>query len=1226
MDNWAHLPRAPGLPADRVPAPPISPPVEPRADVPSLDRLPPEWFELLCADIARVIDGGDVRLYGRRGQRQDGIDLYGRAADGTMVAYQAKRSSSFSGRDARTALSRFFEGSLPFSVDRFVLVGTFDDRERGIIDAFEQARIEHPEVELDVWGVYKITAVLRRDRRLTERALGPGWADHLCGVSVAPSGNPGAALREYLMSVERRWSGLPLWLRHRGRPTATTVAELHQRARVISAPDLGRLRRTTSVSVDSVDVLDPTKYHSWRSDVTRVERGSDLTMPLEDAYGAARHVVLMGDPGMGKSWALAAQVCVAARRALNDALEPIPVAMRAADVAGFGERDLLRQAVDAAIDAVDHELAADVMDELANGVLAAVAEGRALYFLIDALDEVPVKQRPATVVKIAALTELHRAVVTTRSSGFGGTAGLADPDRIELEIVPLAPQQSMAYIDAWFGTNAGAGDAVRASVLRPQFSQLARVPLLLAFLCLLADADDPLPERPVDLFRGMIRRLLGRPWRERPDASDDKGTLDLHNPIVDQRISIASYVAYDLATTQRGWVDSVARDELSTIIARACTSGACDWTTAIPDVGGRLARAHQEIDALAELLVSRRGAGRDDLEVGFLHRTLQEFLVAHFVGAFGDPQYLDPLTRHSEVGLLDPSWSQVLTLMAGTAKDGVGLPAQIRSISNDPLGIATLRALQACANVAGRHPDIVDAAIELLRMPTRPYSVQRHLIEALSATGEFDVLVAIAKDRYIRSQLRQLAVWGLGSQRDDQSGAVLYGLLEDPDMWIRGTAAYELGVAGDVSCAISALRDLANIGEPSMQKAALEAIVALAPDEGSRLLRQLSDRDAEVDEAVLEGALGTLAAAGVEIAAVTCADIVRDERADVLIRAAALEALANLDAALTLEVVATVHRASSPILRRAALGALVRVPEGTVTGAGLTRLLRGGDVSDVRDDDPEVLVDLLTDDTIDPVWRAEAIGALRDEVGDSALELLIVRGRAPGVVRAKAAARLWERGLRDVAINAFVALTSDPDPYVRRLATRGLGEAGGENALNVLMQMLHDDGTWVAQEAAGALKRSGHAAAAVDVILSNPTFRRGRLIQLLKILGGERSVAALLREAGRDLDLDGVSALDALAALAECEHAPALIALAETVKGDAFQLQHVGAALRGIIQRHPTCLLTHPGLLDSLDSQDRNDVALLVLASRWGEGVEWLATVDLDSHGRWSRYDERLDK
>ena len=94
-----------------VDAPAIAPPAVTREQTLPFGSLTWENFERLCFRLAhRSGDVEDVRIYGERGQSQEGIDLYVRGATGNYDTWQCKRYQEFTPADLEKAVTKFLEG------------------------------------------------------------------------------------------------------------------------------------------------------------------------------------------------------------------------------------------------------------------------------------------------------------------------------------------------------------------------------------------------------------------------------------------------------------------------------------------------------------------------------------------------------------------------------------------------------------------------------------------------------------------------------------------------------------------------------------------------------------------------------------------------------------------------------------------------------------------------------------------------------------------------------------------------------------------------------------------------------------------------------------------------------------------------------------------------------------------------------------------------------------
>ncbi|RZN39023.1 MAG: hypothetical protein EF813_04465 [Methanosarcinales archaeon] len=101
----------------------IDPPVETRKQELPFGGLTWEDFERLCLRLVRLESTVEhCQLYGVRGQKQEGIDIYARktSADKYSV-YQCKRVRDFGPTNIEGAVSKFLVGAWASKSDTFVL-------------------------------------------------------------------------------------------------------------------------------------------------------------------------------------------------------------------------------------------------------------------------------------------------------------------------------------------------------------------------------------------------------------------------------------------------------------------------------------------------------------------------------------------------------------------------------------------------------------------------------------------------------------------------------------------------------------------------------------------------------------------------------------------------------------------------------------------------------------------------------------------------------------------------------------------------------------------------------------------------------------------------------------------------------------------------------------------------------------------------------------------------
>jgi len=150
-----------------------------------------EWkaVEHLIVALAREIDGAsEVRLYGRPGQRQDGIDVVARfPANRKRSAYQSRRWTKFTAADLERAVSEFATGKRPFDPKRFVVVTSAEGNDTTVLKKLETLRAQHPDLDIDLWDRHELSRLLRSHPVLVARFFGQATADLFCDGNAAPT-------------------------------------------------------------------------------------------------------------------------------------------------------------------------------------------------------------------------------------------------------------------------------------------------------------------------------------------------------------------------------------------------------------------------------------------------------------------------------------------------------------------------------------------------------------------------------------------------------------------------------------------------------------------------------------------------------------------------------------------------------------------------------------------------------------------------------------------------------------------------------------------------------------------------------------------------------------------------------------------------------------------------------------------------------------------------------
>lgn len=175
--------------------------------IPSPTSLPahlldPEMLERLVAELVSRRGDNTVQFYGRRGQKQHGLDIV-ELRRGDRTLYQVKRYQELTATQIKAAIEEYAgpprkpghrEQPRRFDPARFVLVTSAElDRDTANVDAVADLQDEYlGDLEIEVWGIEALSRDLRDAPRLVHAIFGEAWAKAFCGYdpSAQAAGAP----------------------------------------------------------------------------------------------------------------------------------------------------------------------------------------------------------------------------------------------------------------------------------------------------------------------------------------------------------------------------------------------------------------------------------------------------------------------------------------------------------------------------------------------------------------------------------------------------------------------------------------------------------------------------------------------------------------------------------------------------------------------------------------------------------------------------------------------------------------------------------------------------------------------------------------------------------------------------------------------------------------------------------------------------------------------------
>lgn len=366
-----------------------------------------------------------------------------------------------------------------------------------------------------------------------------------------------------------------------------------------------------------------------------------------EAVQQAEHLVLLGDPGGGKSTFLRHLAWALAERGLDHIGEEtalvgwaqeqrlLPIVLPLRKLSGWIAQhgDSVATVSAAVCDEMERAYDARRADEVLD---KALANGAALL-LFDGLDEVPIEAVPGetadrltTLRAVRAFAELHgraRVVITCRVRAFDQTLRDCLDWPVET-LVPFTLGQIRAFVAAWYAEIVERGSCDRdqaerqqaslisAIVERPKLREMAHTPLLLTMMALVLYEKGELPRDRPQLYERILEQLLGV-WDQQKDGrsfaqviGDDKVQSEVLRPVLD-RLSCEAHAAAT-STDGRG---RIAADRLLVEI-----------TKALDEV--RVADPHRAAKRCLHYFNERSGLllpEDDGTQYAFAHLTLQEY-------------------------------------------------------------------------------------------------------------------------------------------------------------------------------------------------------------------------------------------------------------------------------------------------------------------------------------------------------------------------------------------------------------------------------------------------------------------------------------------------------------------------------------------------------------------------------------------------------------------------
>jgi HEAT repeat protein len=450
----------------------------------------------------------------------------------------------------------------------------------------------------------------------------------------------------------------------------------------INLPDLSvplriLYKKTKDGATDSAKQSSPIPTHVPRiSASARVDTADESqTLQFDVAFAALpadkKPLVILGDPGSGKSWLIALRTWQMLddleRNELSSphAVLPLRVTCRelGEQLAASPEPDSPHSSLAYAVTQIvvrrlrDHDFDSSVACG-ADALIKECFQEDRVVLLIDGWDETdPLHQdRVAQALTARIGTSKQRLILTSRPMHYA--RGLL-PCAIEWQLVPFGLAEAKLFIERWFGPSDKQGRQLLQGLDEPHSLQIMQVPLLVSILCWLREHDtlSALPTHRAALLLETLQAILRDACRP---AQDDQARVLSSAPddIAQALLHVLSKLAYETYTGER-WSHS----ETKLLDALASSK----YTA---DLGGPL--------ALKLALTGRFGlftiTFNQELEI--IHQSFAEVLCANWVAETFRKRRDDFnawLETHGGIRFLDPRWHQVWRHIATLIDDALPL-------------------------------------------------------------------------------------------------------------------------------------------------------------------------------------------------------------------------------------------------------------------------------------------------------------------------------------------------------------------------------------------------------------------------------------------------------------------------------------------------------------------------------------------------------------------------
>ncbi len=403
-------------------------------------------------------------------------------------------------------------------------------------------------------------------------------------------------------------------------------------------------------------------------DFDTMSEEQDKIVPLTDLLSEHRRLLIIGEPGGGKTTFLKFIACVLAKDVLGETEHgrnqrlgmslsvppPVPVFMRLASLAEVIKESSLNMggASWRCIEKAMKHIWGSGQAERLQGLLS---EGRCAL-LLDGLDEVADEKLRNQIVDVVNSTLEHWGnnliVLSSRPFGYHAVAGLEQ--MVMARVDTFGEKEILEFLDKWKsglyqnseeGKGAEYLNELRKAIMHSSpIRKLAHNPVMLTCLCVVHWNERKLPEGKADLLAAVLRWLLN-------SHEDNRKTRGYTNTFAEECFKAIAFAMTDNPEGKQVIVDLAwAADQLRKPF---------EDILGIQDIGKvqRQGREFLEEEMLDSGIIEKQGIG----QIRFWHLNFQEHFAARALVDRSDDDWWDTI----EAKLYDRQWTEVIDHFSG---------------------------------------------------------------------------------------------------------------------------------------------------------------------------------------------------------------------------------------------------------------------------------------------------------------------------------------------------------------------------------------------------------------------------------------------------------------------------------------------------------------------------------------------------------------------------------